>query len=172
MFARVLAEMFGPDPRPRRFVLPTRPLHVMYAEPARAFIEARGGDGADRRDRRRSTSSGERCDVASGRTSDGRADAVIAAVPWFALPTLFERRHRPLEPTLDRGARARCASSPIVTVNLWFDRPVLDEPFVGLPGRAMQWVFDKRAVFGGDGVAPVAGVERRVAARRRCRTPS
>ena len=40
------------------------------------------------------------------------------------------------------------ASSPIVTVNLWFDRPVLDVPFVGLPGRAMQWVFDKSAVFG------------------------
>ena len=36
-------------------------------------------------------------------------------------------------------------SSPIVTVNLWFDRPVIDEPFVGLPGRTMQWVFDKRA---------------------------
>jgi zeta-carotene desaturase len=40
-------------------------------------------------------------------------------------------------------------SSPIVTVNLWFDRPLFDEPFVGLPGRAMQWVFDKRAVTGG-----------------------
>jgi uncharacterized protein with NAD-binding domain and iron-sulfur cluster len=26
----------------------------------------------------------------------------------------------------------------------------MDEPFVGLPGRAMQWVFDKRTVFGGD----------------------
>jgi hydroxysqualene dehydroxylase len=25
---------------------------------------------------------------------------------------------------------------------------VMDEPFVGLPGRMMQWVFDKRAVFG------------------------
>jgi len=33
-------------------------------------------------------------------------------------------------------------------VNLWFDRPVLDEPFIGLPGRTMQWVFDKRAAFG------------------------
>jgi len=25
---------------------------------------------------------------------------------------------------------------------------VMDEPFVGLPGRTMQWVFDKRLVFG------------------------
>jgi hypothetical protein len=44
------------------------------------------------------------------------------------------------------------ASSPIVTVNLWFDRPVInvihDDPFLGFPGRAMQWVFDKRAAFG------------------------
>ena len=40
-------------------------------------------------------------------------------------------------------------SSPIVTVNLWYDRVVMDQPFVGLPGRDMQWVFDKRIVFGG-----------------------
>ena len=40
------------------------------------------------------------------------------------------------------------ASSPIVTVNLWLDRPVTDVPFVGLPGRVMQWVFDKRHAFG------------------------
>jgi hypothetical protein len=53
-----------------------------------------------------------------------------------------------LRRTLDH-ARAT-AASPIVTVNLWFDRALFDEPFVGLPGRAMQWVFDKRAVFGGE----------------------
>ena len=33
-------------------------------------------------------------------------------------------------------------------MNLWLDRRVLDEPFVGLPGRAMQWVFDKGMVLG------------------------
>ena len=37
---------------------------------------------------------------------------------------------------------------PIVTVNLWFDRPVMTEAFVGLPGRTLQWVFDKRIAFG------------------------
>ena len=35
---------------------------------------------------------------------------------------------------------------PIVTVNLWFDRRVLGTPFVGLPGRAMQWAFDRGAI--------------------------
>jgi uncharacterized protein with NAD-binding domain and iron-sulfur cluster len=33
------------------------------------------------------------------------------------------------------------AAAPIVTVNLWLDRTVIDEPFIGLPGRTMQWVF-------------------------------
>jgi hypothetical protein len=42
----------------------------------------------------------------------------------------------------------RMAVSPIVTVNLWFDREVLDRPVLGLPGRVMQWVFDKRLMFG------------------------
>jgi predicted NAD/FAD-dependent oxidoreductase len=41
-------------------------------------------------------------------------------------------------------------SMPIVTVNLWYDRRVMDEAFVGLPGREMQWVFDKRLAFGGE----------------------
>jgi len=49
--------------------------------------------------------------------------------------------------TIERARRT--GACPIVTVNLWFDRPIIDEPFIGLPGRAMQWVFDKRAVFGG-----------------------
>jgi zeta-carotene desaturase len=73
---------------------------------------------------------------------------VIAAVPWFAVRDVMGGQSSGLEPLLLRASQM--TSSPIVTVNLWFDRAVLDEPFVGLPGRAMQWVFDKRAAFGGD----------------------
>jgi hypothetical protein len=71
---------------------------------------------------------------------------VISAVPWFSLADLFEGDIELLAPVLE--ASRRTAASPIVTVNLWFDRPVLDEPFIGLPGRTMQWVFDKRLVVG------------------------
>ncbi len=71
---------------------------------------------------------------------------MIAAVPWFALRTLFDGRSGAMTDIVERAGRM--SSSPIATANLWFDRPVMDEPFVGLPGRAMQWVFDKRTVFG------------------------
>ena len=40
------------------------------------------------------------------------------------------------------------ASSPIVTVNLWFDGPVTEGRFVGLVDGPMHWVFDKSAIFG------------------------
>jgi hydroxysqualene dehydroxylase len=146
-FARVLAEMFGSDARAAAMALPAKPLDAMYAEPARTYLEAHGGivrTGAAatiRVDRDRVGS------VTAG-SEEWRPDAVIAAVPWFALSETISGRPPALASTLDR-ARAMEAS-PIVTVNLWFDRAVIAEPFVGLPGRAFQWVFDKRSAFGAE----------------------
>src|SRR5206468_11780248 len=144
-FARVLAEMFGSDSRAAAIALPTKPLDAMYAEPARAYLERHGSlvrTGAAAtihvdRDRVTAVSAGgERWQPA----------AVISSVPWFALAETIDGRAPALVATLDHARQME--SSPIVTVNLWFDRPVIDEPFIGLPGRAFQWVFDKRTVFG------------------------
>ena len=162
LFARVLAEMFGADPRAAAIALPTKPLHQMYAEPARAYIEAP-------RRRRCGPARPRRVAIDGGRASPASTAAARRWTPRArhlrrAVVRARRRCSTATPPALrdDRSrARARWPSSPIVTVNLWFDRPVLDEPFVGLPGRAMQWVFDKRLVFGDDGVAPVAGLERR-----------
>ena len=144
-FARVLGEMFGSDPGGAAIALPTRPLEAMYAIPAREYIEANGGTVR--------TGAAARVRVSGGRVAQVSAagDAwsnatVISAVPWFAMNELFEGDLEPLAPLLD--AARRTASSPIVTVNIWFDRPVLDEAFIGLPGRTMQWAFDKRLVVG------------------------
>ena len=145
-FARVLAEMFGPDPNAAAIVLPVKPLHEMYAEPARAFIERAGGSvrtGAPASIRlSRAGASVE----AGGERWTPRA--TISAVPWFALDSLITGEKALLGDVVGRASRL--TSSPIVTVNLWFDRVVMNEPFIGLPGRDMQWVFDKRQVFGGD----------------------
>jgi len=146
VFARVLAEMFGPDPRAAAIALPTRPLHLMYAEPAREYLERRGG--AVR------TSAAAKVRVIDGAVAGVDVDGerlhtrhVVSAVPWFALPELFPDRPAALSEVVDRARRT--AASPIVTVNLWFDRIVTKRTFVGLPGRTLQWVFDKRTVFGG-----------------------
>ena len=145
-FARVLAEMFGPDPASSAMILPAKPLHLMYAEPARTFIERAGGSvrtGAPAKVVVDGASAG--VDVAGERLSP---HAIISTVPWFALQDLVTGDTAPLRDVIDRANAM--SSSPIVTVNLWFDRVVMDEAFIGLPGRDMQWVFDKRQVFGGD----------------------
>ena len=152
VFARVLAEAFGSDARAAAIALPTLPLTQMYAEPARRYIEARGGQvitGAAVK-----LSAGRNGQITARGAGAGQswtAPAIVSAVPWFALPELFDPPPPELAGTI---ANARnTGSSPIVTVNLWFDREVMDVPFIGLPGRVNQWVFDKRLVFAGGGAS-------------------
>jgi hydroxysqualene dehydroxylase len=140
VFVRVLAEMFGRDPKDAAIALPTEPLDRMYAEPARQYIEARGGVV------RVGAPATVRLDGHSVVAVEAAGDVwpvqhVVSAVPWFAISELFAEAPTALAGTLDRARRMTAA--PIVTVNLWFDRAVIDEPFIGLPGRRMQWVFAK-----------------------------
>ena len=147
-FARVLAEMFGSDPQAAAIALPVKPLPQMYAEPACRYIEERGGlvrmGGRAQLQLHADSVAAVLCD---GERWTSRA--VVSAVPWFAFGELFAE---PYPAVVDIAARAaRMQSSPIVTVNLWFDRPIIDEPFIGLPGRTMQWLFDTRATLGEEG---------------------
>ena len=145
-FVRVLAEMFGPDRAASAIALPLRPLHEMYAEPARAFIERHGGEVR--------VGALARIAIGEGRVAGVEvrgerllAPNVIAAVPWFGMRTLLTGELPSGLGQLVADATAMTAK-PIVTVNLWYDRRVMEEPFVGLPGRSMQWIFDKRLAFG------------------------
>jgi hydroxysqualene dehydroxylase len=147
-FRQVLARMFGTNAQDSALGLPLKPLEAMYAVPAQAFVEARHGAVSVNTPARVVIDAGVGVSVGTGL---GRSDrrirsrSVICAVPWFALPDVLP----PVAPLLDTIEAARnTPESPIVTVNLWLDRQVMDGEFLGLPGRTMQWVFDKRALFG------------------------
>jgi hydroxysqualene dehydroxylase len=144
-FARVLAEMFGGGPQAAAIGVPTRPLDRLYAEPARVYVEAHGGEVRCGAPARVSVDGGGvvGVDVAGQRVD---AAAAIVAVPWYSMPDALPPAVPALSETID--AARRTAASPIVSVNLWLDRAIVDEPFVGLPGRTMQWLFDKRQAFG------------------------
>jgi squalene-associated FAD-dependent desaturase len=146
-FARVLGAMFGGDSRDAALGLPMVPLDELYAEPARRFIESRGGEvriGAPGKVflQRGSVSHVE------ARGARLEAGAVVCAVPWYALVDLFAGDTGAVESV--RQAAAATKPSPIASVNLWLDRRVLKTPFLGLPGRAMQWAFDKGQLFDAD----------------------
>jgi hydroxysqualene dehydroxylase len=145
-FVRVLAEMFGPDPAASAIAFPVVSLVETYAGPARRYIEAHGGEVR--------TNARVRVIVDGGRVAGVRvrgreiipAPVVVSAVPWFALGDLFDVVPASIADTV--AAASRMASYPIVTVNLWLDRRVMSTPFVGLPERNMQWVFDRQAIAG------------------------
>lgn len=139
-FAEILALMFTGPPGNAAIVMPAVPLDEMYAEPARAFVEAHGGEV--RTNALAKVIAGE--DGVQGVRVGGDTipcRTVIATAPWNSFANLFDVCPPSLHPIVRTAARVR--SRPIVTANLWFDRPVLDAGFVGLPGCTIQWVFDK-----------------------------
>jgi squalene-associated FAD-dependent desaturase len=141
-FVRVLTEMFGPRPEDSAVGLPSVPLDELYALPAARFVEARGGEvltGAAARislDR-----TGRISQVTAGARSIA-AGTVISAVPWHAFAGMWQEAC-PAELSLLRDNAGQMRPSPIVTLNLWLDRPVMSERFAGLVGDPMHWVFNK-----------------------------
>jgi squalene-associated FAD-dependent desaturase len=145
-FVRVLSDMFSSSRSASSLVVASVPLDRMYAEPARTFIEARGGEVRLHALARVLTED----DHVTGVQVRGETipcETIISTVPWHQLQTLFENDVPQRLKDIVANA-TRMQSMPIVTVNLWYDRIVMDDAFVGLPQRAMQWVFDKRRVFG------------------------
>ncbi|MDO8680733.1 MAG: hydroxysqualene dehydroxylase HpnE [Acidobacteriota bacterium] len=144
-FVVVLERMFA-DPTAAALVLPAVPLDELYAEPAREWLLHRGHDVRVNAPARVEVD-GSR--VSGVRVRDERIEApiVISTVPWHAFGALFDAVPPALAAIASNAALLH--SLPIVTVNLWFDRAVMHEPLVGLPGRTFQWVFDRRAIVGG-----------------------
>lgn len=146
-FVEVLGRMFGPDAGRASLVLPAVPLDELYAEPARAWLEARGSEVRTRA-MARILFKGEAAAGVAVRGERINAATLVCSAPWHALGQTCAEAPPSLADLLTRASGTR--SSPIVTVNLWYDRPVVDEMIVGLPGRVFQWVFDKRRIFGKD----------------------
>lgn len=146
-FIRVLERVFGDDPAAAALVMPSVPLDELYAEPARAWLETRGSEV------RVNTPAkvlidGERIRGVRVRDELIEAPRVIATVPWHNFHALFDEPPDAIAKTI--ADATALGSLPIVTVNLWFDEAVMTEALVGLPGRNFQWVFDRRALVGGD----------------------
>ena len=147
-FVRVLGELFSSDPSSAAVGLPAVPLDELAGVPAKAFIEGRGGAVHQRAPARIELD--DRGAIAGVYAGDTRFETarVVSTVPWFAFGRLFARGAPPaLTQIADRAAATQ--SSPIVTVNLWLDGPVLEpgERFVGLVRGPGQWVFDKRTMW-------------------------
>jgi len=118
-----------------------------YTEASAAYIQARGG-------RVETSCSVKRLLLSDGavrgvKLNDGRqleSNHVICAVPWHQLPDLLPAELVKSEPFFAGALALRPA--PIISINLWFNRPITDLEFVGLRGTTIQWLFNKGRIMG------------------------
>jgi squalene synthase HpnD len=83
--------------------------------------------------------------VAKVELADGTSlqpEAVVSALPWHVLRGLL-----PAESKL-AGACRELGDAPIVSLHLWMDRVILDEPFVGFLDSPVHWVFSRDLIQG------------------------
>ncbi len=161
LFHRVYQEAFLSGHRASRLVFLRRGWAVFHDRVAR-YLEGRGGvvrrgvrverlvlDGDGRvSGARLAERPHEREAIASGarpREGTERADAVVCAVPPDALAALLPDEVAGRAPF---DALHRFGGAPIVSVDLWLDRVVVDAPMLGLRDTEVEWVFDKGRLAG------------------------
>ena len=128
-----------------RMGVPAVPLADLY-DGCKSEIERRGGEVVLRTPvRGLKIESGE---FAGLRFDEGReetADAYVFAVPHTALGGLLPQSMKQSDPALANLDKINVA--PITGVHLWFDRPVMADPFLTLLDTTTQWVFNKSALY-------------------------
>lgn len=149
MFTAVLERAFLSTRDASRLGVPKVPLSRLYVDQAVAYLKARGGEVRVGEPVRSLQVQGTRVagvTLKSGETIAG--DTVIAAVPPHAFLELLSGTW-PSHPVYQDIARLK--SSPIV--NLWFTtgRAPFDEPFIGLVGSPLHWMFNRSQIEGNVG---------------------
>lgn len=140
MLQVVFREAFGGGRKNSSIGISRVGLSDLYTDGASDFIEAKGGAVQTGALVRRLIIEGglvKAVELRDGERVEG--DYFISAVPPEALSAMLpdELREKEFAPLLSLG------SSPIVSINLWFDRPIIDRDFVGLLGTRCQWLFNK-----------------------------
>jgi squalene-associated FAD-dependent desaturase len=149
LLAEVIVRAFFSGKENARFVLSKVGLSELYTVDARRFIEERGG-------RVEIKAHVVGIGVRAGEIShvdlrDGRrltAQAYVSAVPPHGLFPILPLAVRRDGPAL--GAIERLASSPIVSVHVWFDPPLLADDFAGFIGTRTHWCFNRDKISGRD----------------------
>ena len=147
LFVRSLRTAFLEDRANAALAIPSVGLSELYAQAAGEFIVRCGGSVRCSQRVVKLTASHEQ--VASLALQDGsrvEASAVILALPPAAASAVLP------DALASQGflaSSANIAFSPIVSTHLWFRREVMSHDVVGLVGRSVQWVFNRRRLAGG-----------------------
>jgi zeta-carotene desaturase len=146
LFERVLRLALFTSAADSRLGIAAVGLSECYTAAATAYLEAGGGrveTGRNVKQLRIAEGVCRGVDLADGTAIE--AGQVISAVPWLQLAGVLPRD------VLDQpffAAALGLRPAPIISIHLWFDRPITDLEFAGLRGTTVQWLFNKGRILG------------------------
>jgi squalene-associated FAD-dependent desaturase len=147
-----------------RMGVPAVPLSNLY-DGCKAEIERRGGEVILRSPvRGLKMESGQLAGLRFDENREEAADAYIFAIPHTALAELLPESVKKADSGVANLDKIKV--SPITGVHFWFDRPVMDEPFITLLDTTTQWIFNKTALYQND-EKPLSPVIRSLPAQAR-----
>lgn len=140
----IVRGLLGPG-QASSLALSTVGLSQLHAEPALRWLRDRGAEV-------RLNEPVSEIVVASGRVAGARlrdgsvlgASRIVCTVPGPSLFRLLPPQWRTRTPFATLPELGR---SPIVSVHLWLDRPLLQGPFVGFSGTAVHWAFERGRIW-------------------------
>jgi len=126
--------------------VPTVELGTLY-DLCRTSIETKGGEVNFRTPARGLRfEGGELKGVLFDEGREEKADAIVLALPHDTLDELLPQEIKTAHAELAHIGEIKDA--PITGVHLWFDRAVMQEPFISLLDTTTQWIFNKTALYG------------------------
>lgn len=145
LFYRVLKTAFLGDRLNASLLVPRVGLSELLVHPAEEYLKQKGvviRKGVEV-EKIEGGSDGVTAVVCNGKRE--RARSYISAIPYYALQPLVVSLARWFG---ESSRLSRFRSSPIITLHLWFDKEVIDRPFVAVLDSTIQWIFNKSALLG------------------------
>lgn len=144
VFVHTLRSAFLSGWHSAALAIPRVGLSALYVEPSRQFIAGHGGTIRCGTDVVGLETSGLSVRGVRLRTDSAvPCSAAILAVPPNRLGELLPGVLRE-DPAF--AALESISPSPIISIYLWFDQDFMEDEFVGLIGRSIQWVFNRRKI--------------------------
>ncbi|MFI5253707.1 MAG: hydroxysqualene dehydroxylase HpnE [Bacteroidota bacterium] len=146
LFARVLKQAFFGAASDADFLIPTVGQSELYVHPARDFLTLNKAEilfGTEVTSLDMKNKLVNRILLKNGQFIE--AEKIVCAIPYYALARILSDELLLAEPF---NALSRFQSSPIVSINLWFDRMIMEQVYLGVIGKRVQWLFNRNAIIG------------------------
>lgn len=150
MLFRILRAVFLGKRDNSSILIPQAGLSDVLVDPAVKFIKRFGGDVLTGRTVTKfNLLNGKIISVLTQDGTEFQANVFLSAVPWHGLYRLLSSSGINYEPVIKTPSGNICdwdrfKTSSIISIQLWFDRKIMDEDFAALIDTRLQWVFDKK----------------------------